>query len=192
MERLALTGRRRGSWLGRPASIALIFIVLAAVGAFCLRRDLNLIVNLSAEDLPDVMVENLDFRRVIDGRDWRVRARTAAHDSGSITAGSIDILVTERDSGEAARFHALSGEIAEDSGDAALYGVRGALAARGRSLDVSAPRADYSGADKIWALSGGVLVQDHEVRLKGDTARISLEGVLSIDTEVEARWKIER
>lgn len=178
--------------MGRPAAIALIFIALASVGAFCLRRDLSLRANFSAEYLPDVVVENLDFRRVIDGRDWHVLAKTAAHDSGSITAGSIDILVAERDSGEAARFHAQSGELAEDNGDVALYGVCGALAARGRSLDVSAPRADYSGADKIWALSGGVLVQDHEVRLKGDTARISLEGVLSIDTEVEARWTIER
>jgi hypothetical protein len=178
--------------MGRPAVAAIIFIALAALGVFYLRRDLGLRVNIPTERLPDVVVENLDFRRVIDGRNWRVTARTAAHDSGLITANSIDVFVTGPDSGEAARFYAGSGEFAEKTDDVVLYTVRGALAARGRSIDVLAPRADYSNANKIWTLSGGVLIQDSEAELKGDTAKISLEGVVSIDTEVEARWKIGR
>jgi hypothetical protein len=178
--------------MGRAAAILLVCIALAALGAFYLRRDLGLVVNPSIRDMPDIVVENLDFRRVIDGRDWRVLAKTAEHDSGFITASSIDISVAEGDSGEVARLYARSGELVENEGNMALHSVRGTLSARGRSLDISAPRADYSDADRIWTLSGGVLVRDSEVRLKGDTARISIEGVLSIDTEVEARWKIER
>ncbi|MDR1482502.1 MAG: LPS export ABC transporter periplasmic protein LptC [Synergistaceae bacterium] len=178
---------------GRPAAVAaVIFIVLAALGVFYLRRDLDLRRVISTDNLPDIVVENLDFRRVIDGRDWRVTAKTAAHDSGLITANSIDIFVAEGDSGEAARFYAGSGEFAEKTDDVVLYSVRGALTARGRSLDVLAPRADYSNANKIWTLSGGVSLQDNEAKLKGETAKISLEGVVSIDTEVEARWKIRR
>jgi hypothetical protein len=173
------------------ASGCAVFLIIAASLVYFLMRDLGLPLSITSVRLPDVIVENIDFRREIDGREWHVVARTAEHDSGRIRADSLRVHVSEPEAGRSAELEAVSGEFTQDGGDVLLYSLEGVVVTPDRSIDVIAPRAFYGGSEKIWTLDGGVTLRDGSSYMKGGSARIDPDGVVSIDKGVEARWRIE-
>ncbi|MDR1966307.1 MAG: hypothetical protein LBQ36_06315, partial [Synergistaceae bacterium] len=76
----------------------MILLAVLAVGILIgvyLKNDLDLAKYAMLQKLPDITVERLDFARVIQEKEWHIKALDAESESGMIRARSLDIEVTE-------------------------------------------------------------------------------------------------
>jgi hypothetical protein len=170
-------------------AVAVIFFL-----AFYVRRDMGLKPDLTLEALPDVSVENLDFRRVIGSREWHLKASRAEHDEGLIKAFLMEIDVTEPESGKGMRLNAARGEFAEKAEKNYSLEARsldGILLLDGRSMDFLAPSANYERSTDIWSFNEGIELWDDESLIKGGAAVIDSNGVLAIRKGAYASWTTE-
>ena len=176
---------------GKIALAVVIFFSLAALFAHYLIQDLGIARVGSGVRLPDIVVERLDFARVIKGREWRVRADGAESESGVIRARSLDVDVREISSGRSARLSAASGEYATENYKMWLREVRGVADVGDRSVDFAAPMADYDASADAWFFSGGVSASDDRIFVTGGLGRIDPNGVLSLGKGVRVRWRTD-
>lgn len=159
--------------------------------AFYVRRDMRLVPEFSLDNLPDVSVENLDFRRSIKSRDWRLRASKAEHDGGLIQVFEMKIDVTEPDSGRGIFLNAASGRFNEKDDFLGARSIDGILTLDGRSVDVLAPSADYERSADIWFFNEGIELWDSGSYIKGGAAAMQSGGVLAIRKGAYASWTTE-
>lgn len=174
--------------------ITFVAVTLAiALFSYYLFRDLNLAKNILDGNLPDVVVERLDFARVIKGREWRVRAASAESEgaSGTIRARSMDVSVLEAKTGRASRVYAAEGEYSTKTDKMWLRRVSGTAFLSDRSVDFAAPRADYDVSSDVWYFADGISASDGSVSVTGGTARIDPDGILNVGKGARVRWKIE-
>jgi hypothetical protein len=166
--------------------IGIIFLL-----AFYIRRDMNLKPESLSDILPNVSVENLDFRRVIGSRDWHLRAERAEHYEGLIKAYSMQIDVTEPGSGRGMYLEAANGEFTEKDYFLEARSLDGKLALNGRSMDVSSPSANYEASTDIWSFNEGIELWDDKSFIKGEIAAIGKDGTFTIRKGAYASWTTE-
>jgi hypothetical protein len=168
-------------------------LALAAVLAlaFYIRRDMNLMPGPASLGMPDVSVENLDFRRATGGRNWHIRAAKAEHDSGMIRAFEIEVDVSDVSSDRSMSLRAQSGEFAERDYSLDLRSLDGTLFQDGRSMDVLAPQANYERSLDVWRFEQGVELWDDKSYINGGAASIAGDGVLSIRKGAYVSWTVE-
>ncbi|MDR1650204.1 MAG: hypothetical protein LBR87_00285 [Synergistaceae bacterium] len=170
---------------------AVLFLSVFAMMLVFLKRDLDLPAMVPLSTLPDIMVENLDFARTINGRRWRVKAAGAESQSGVIKARSMDVSVFEAATGRNASMEAKRGEYSEESSKMWLWEVGGQVFLEDRIVDFTAPRADYDSASDVWFFSEGLSASDDRISVFGGAAKIGSDGVLSLGKGARALWSIE-
>lgn len=146
---------------------------------------------MDLSDLPDVSVENLDFRRRIGSKDWRLRAKRAEHDSGLIKAFEMEIDVSEADSGGRMSLRASSGEFSEADYVLDIRSLDGVIFRDGRSMDISSPQANYERSLDVWSFNRGIELWDEKTHIEGGTAAITSDGVLAIRKGAHVSWSVE-
>lgn len=139
--------------------------------------------------LPDIVVENVDIKRDIEGRKWHIVARTAAHQQGVLQAKSIDLHIVETETNRETNVHAASGDFTQESSKMILFEIDGVLLEQDRSIDMKAPVASYDATAGDWFFPGGLELQDHEIYLKGQTAAIDPQGIFKLEKGARAKWK---
>lgn len=154
-------------------------------------KDLGIAMDSSGVRLPDIVVERLNFARVIKGREWRVKADGAESESGVIRARSLDVSVREISSGRSSNLRAASGEYATENYKMWLREVYGVASFGGRSVDFSAPRVDYDASADVWFFSGGISASDDKIFVTGGLGRVGANGVLSLGKGVRVRWRTD-
>ena len=172
----------------------IIFAVTAASLAlfiYFMIVDSDISRDLMAGDLPDIVVERIDFARVIKGREWRVRAMDAESGSGMISARSLDISVLELDTKRGSRIYASRGEYSTAVDKMWLRDVDGIAWLGDRSVDFSAKRADYDSSSDVWFFSEGVSASDDRIFVTGGVAKIEPNGVLSLGKGARVCWDIQ-
>lgn len=179
------------SCVSRGKISLLLFLVAAGVFGFYFQRDLNLSQRKIPKNLPDIVVEKLDFRREIADREWHIVAESAEHESGMIRANSMDLTVSEAKSGRVARMFARSGDFSRTGGDVRLASIDGLLYSSGRSIDVMASRARFDSSNDVWVFDNGLIIQDRDAHIEGESAKITREGVFRIERGAYARWKTD-
>jgi hypothetical protein len=152
---------------------------------------MNLRPQVKFEDLPDVLVENLDFMRTIGNREWRVRASSAENDSGLIKIMGMRINVRETGARGEIAINAAEGEYAEGSSSFEARSVYGVIFLGDRSLDVLAPVASYESSTDVLSFHDGVELWDDDSFIRGGAAALASNGVLSLDKGAYARWRTE-
>jgi hypothetical protein len=170
---------------------ALVAFAFILVAAFYFWRDFNLTNGSLGSKLPDIIVENLDFRRTIEGRDWHLQAATAEHDSGLIIARNLVVNVTEPASGRSTIIRAVSGELLQDSYYLQMRSLDGAFSLGDRSMDMSAPTANYERSSDLWSFDEGVEFWDDDAYIKGGSATITADGTLSLKKGAYVRWSVD-
>jgi hypothetical protein len=168
--------------------ICVISIILVSVIALHLKHDLDLSKNILPNKLPDIMVENLDFARVINGKEWRMKASYAESGSGMIKARSLDIDMYETTTKRNSRIYASWGEYSTKTEKMWFHDVEGVTFLGDSSVDFAASRADYDSSDDVWYFSEGITVSDDKVFVSGDIAKIDQFGVLSMGKGARVRW----
>jgi hypothetical protein len=170
----------------------LVCAILAVIGYF-FWRDLHLKPETVTERLPDVVVENLDFRRTIEGKRWHVRTDRAEHEGGIIRTKQVYVHVAEtRDDGaKDMRLRATSGSFQEDRSDATLHFVDGDLSLPNRSVDMRAQEARYIASDDRWFFPAGLRLWDDTLTIEGRKGEISSDGLFSLWEGAGVYWKAE-
>jgi hypothetical protein len=177
--------------VSRGKIIFVIAVIAVAVMSIYMKRDLALPDSVPGGKLPDIIVERLDFARVINGREWRVKTAEADSESGVINARSIDINVYEAPAKRNSRLRARHGKFARGGSKVWLWDVDGVILFEGRSVDFFAERADYDTSSDIWFFGGGISVSDDKVHVEGGTAKIDSSGVLNLGKGARIHWKTE-
>ncbi|MDR3331017.1 MAG: hypothetical protein LBT08_00170 [Synergistaceae bacterium] len=183
------SGRRNGAVLPGWLAAAAFLLALFILGIY-LWRDLTLPGRIEIRNLPDVIVENISFKRTIGAREWSVQAISAEHDSGTIRAASMDISIEESKAERAVRLNAVSGELVQESSNMVLYSINGFLETEGRSVSLRAPLVGYDGNEDVWTFGEGVEAADGDAYLSGRSARIEPGGIFILEKGVEAHWKL--
>ena len=172
----------------------IIFAVIVAASAlfiYFMIVDSDITRDLIAGNLPDIVVERVDFARVIKGKEWRVKAVDAESESGVINARSLDINVVELATKKEAQVYASRGKYSMELDKMWLQDVDGIAWLGDRSVDFSAKRADYDSSADIWFFSEGVSASDDRIFVTGGVGKIEPDGILSLGKGVHVRWDIE-
>ena len=171
--------------------VLLATICAICLAAFYLWRDLNLPVTAVLERLPDVVVENLNFRREVGGREWQVVAVTAEHEGDAVKASSIDLLIRDEAANRRTGLRAVSGDFSQETSDVTLHSIDGVLFHADGSVDMTAPFARYDSGTDTWIFPQGIEMRDGETRLTGETATVTPEGVFTVERGATLLWDID-
>ena len=174
--------------MSRGKIIFMVTVAALALFIYFMHIDSDISRNLTADDLPDIVVEHIDFARVIRGREWRVKAADAESKSGMISARSLDISVLELDTKRGSQIYASGGEYSTADDNMWLRGVDGFVWLGGSSVDFSAKRADYDSSADVWYFSEGVSASDGRIFVTGGVAKMEPNGILSLGKGARVRW----
>jgi hypothetical protein len=139
-------------------------------------------------DLPDVVVENFNFKRSMEGREWNVVAVSAEHRSGVVRAATIDLFVDEPSVRRNAAVRAISGEFTSGNSEMSLFTVNGVVRYADGSADIAAPEANYDAADDTWFFPDGAELFGEESFMTGNVVSVDAGGVFHFGKGVRAEW----
>jgi hypothetical protein len=168
----------------------IVTVLLIVIVGVYMKHDLALTGGMFGK-MPPVMVERLEFIRVINGREWHVRAENAESDGDIARGSSIDIKVSDIDTGRSSDASASRGAFDLESGKMWLYDVAGIVYLSDGSIDFAAPRADYDKTEDVWFLSEGVSASDDKIHVTGRIGKVDSSGAVSLGKGVHAIWKLE-
>ena len=176
--------------MSRGKIIIVITVAVSALFIYFMLVDSEISGNLMVADVPDIVVEHIDFARVIQGREWRVKAVDAESKSGMISVRSLDINVLEPDTKRGSQIYASGGEYSTEEYKMWLRDVDGIVWLGDRSVSFSAKRADYDSSTDVWYFSEGVSAGDEEIFVTGGVAKIEPNGILSLGKGVRVNWNL--
>lgn len=158
---------------------ALAALAVFAVVAFYLWRDLRL--GASNIIIPDIVVENIEIKRVIDGNVWVLVSPRAEHKQGLLHGTSVDITVTA-DNGDVSRMFAVEGTFSRTNNDITFESLSADVAQGKKNIIMIAGRARYDSASNIWYFSDDVMISDGAVEASGPEGSYDSGAGLSIIT----------
>lgn len=132
----------------------LTVVLLTAVGVYYVWRDLHLDVIKNAP-LPDVVVENLDLERVINGDKWQLKSPRVEHKDGIVYGDSMDVVITSP-KGRVSRIKAEKGVFTRANNDLTLENADGVMSEKGKTYNLKSGKVFYSDAKKNWHFSDGI------------------------------------
>ncbi len=142
---------------------ALIFV--AVIMAF-LWRDLNLANRAGNIPLPDIIVENIEIDREINGKQWKLISPRVEHREGLFYGDSLDITITETD-GKVTRINAKKGIFTRANNDIEMTSADAVMKAKDNVYDLKAGRVEFDAAKEFWSFFSGVMLTDGKITIEG-------------------------
>lgn len=158
--------------------------------SFLVWQDLNLMPEATTTRGPDILVNDLDFKRDIGGRVWTVHANRAEHIDGKVNAYDITLTI-ESASGDAASLRAVSGEMSMDK-DAKLmsfYNTNGSLYSGESAFELSTETAFFETVSGEWYFPTFMMISSDRASITGAAASIDKNGKIYFYKGVRAEWK---
>lgn len=162
-------------------------VCLIAVGAFYLWHDLHL---GAAEKipLPDIVVEDINIERVIEGKNWKLLSPRVEHKEGFIYGVSLDVTITEPN-GKETQIYADNGVLARESNDLSLVNADGVTRDNGKEYRLKSKKVDYDASTEIWHFAEGVTLTDGHMVIAGKTGYYEMKsGECRITDEGTITW----
>ena len=154
-------------------------------------KDINLDLDLlreSLENVPLVVIENLEFERTISSDLWRVRVPMAMRRNDIVEVQSVDVLRTLAD-GKEWYFIGARGFYSEAAESADLAGLLGTLETDARVLNLESPYLSWSRSEDIFLFPKGLTIYDAEFLLEASLASLDAPGVIALNEGAVVRWK---
>lgn len=167
--------------LSRRRLIISVAIVAFIIVAFYFWRDLRLGLNLDDISIPDIVVHNIEIKRVLDGDEWILLAPRAEHKRGQLYGQSLDITVTSL-SGDVSRLFAEKGLFSREDNNVTLEGMHADVSRDGKNVNMKAGSAHYDSTEDKWYFSDDVAIFDGSVEAKGPEGSYSVKEGLSMIT----------
>lgn len=155
--------------INKRKAIVLAAVLAIAVGAFYLWRDLHLDA-LRSVPLPDIIVENIEIERVVNGKTWIIISPRAEHKDGIIYGTSVDITIKDPN-GRVTHILADESTFARDSNDITLTNGDGTMTENGKVYTMKSGFVEYNAQNEIWNFSKGVTLTSEDMTISGDFGR---------------------
>ena len=176
-------------------SLVTLLTALSAAGLLVLYafRDIALDVDLlreSLQNMPSMVLENLEFEREISGDIWQVRIPLAERRAGRVEVRSVDVS-RRMESGREWYFRSAAGFYSEEAGSVDLVALLGTLETDSRVLNLESPYLSWNspGTDGGgFFFPRGLAIYDNEFLLTADAASIDEEGVILLDRGGVIKW----
>lgn len=172
----------------RKRLIVLSALLAIAVMSFYLWRDLRLTLDPSKIALPDIVVEDIELDRMIDGNRWHIISPRAEHKGGMLYGDSLDVTITSA-SGDISKIFAVHGTFSREKNDLTLRTVNGETAQDGKLYTLKSGVAHYDAQAKIWYFSDDVTLFDGKVEVNGPEGYYDTNtGISSVTGGSQMRW----
>ena len=138
---------------------------LVAVGAYYVWRDLNLSAIKNAP-LPDVVVENLDLERMVNGDKWKFKSPRVEHKDGMVYGDSMDVVITTP-KGRVAHIQAEKGVFTRSNNDLTRKNADGVMTENGKTYTLKSGSVFYNDAQKNRRFSDGIDLTMGNINVRG-------------------------
>jgi len=169
-----------------------LFLMLFGIGIMAryVFMDINLDLELlrkSLENMPVVVLENLEFEREISGGLWRVQVPVAERRDGMIELSSVDVRRRQAD-GKEWFFMGSRGLYSETAESADVTLLFGTMETNARVLNLESPLLSWSKNENVFLFPKGLSIYDAELILETDLASLDAQGVMELNKGV-IRWR---
>lgn len=150
--------------LSRKRIIIFLATAIIAVLGLYLWRDLRLSAK-SGIPVPDIVVENIEVKRTIDGKDWILLSPKVEHKDGIVQAVSLDVTIIDKLKEET---HILSekGTFSRANNNITLYKANGTLIqAKGASYMMTSGKVDYDYSQKKWFFADNLRINNEKMEI---------------------------
>lgn len=152
--------------LTKREAIVLAVILAVAVGAFYLWRDLHLGA-MKNVPLPDIIVEDIEIERVVNGKTWIIISPRAEHQDGVIYGTSVDITIKDPN-GRDTHIYADKSTFTRENNDITLTNGDGTMTEKGKTYDMQSGFVEYDAETERWNFSNGVTLSSENMIISGD------------------------
>ncbi|MDO5114802.1 MAG: LPS export ABC transporter periplasmic protein LptC [Synergistaceae bacterium] len=176
----------RISSIPKKKSIVLTAFLIIAVGAFYLWRDLH----LSAEkiSIPDIVVENIEMERMINGKKWKIISPRAEHRDGVVYGESLDITITDP-GGRETHIYADKGTFTRENNDITMTNGDGRMLENGKEYNLKSGAIKYEAATERWHFAEGVVLSSDKMTVSGQNGMYdTLSGDCFISNGGTVEW----
>ncbi len=172
-----------------------VFIILALIATVFMvhyvYKDINLdfedLIKKSIDNIPDLVLENLEFSREISGDLWTAKFPLAERHDGLIYLSSLDIRRKFPD-GKVWYFGSARGIYDNENKSASLKGLLGTMETEMRVLNLESPEFTWSEGDDGFFFPQGLTIYDDEFILITPKASMDESGVLELEKGGSLRW----
>ncbi len=151
--------------ISRKKLTVLTVILVIAVGAFYLWRDLNLNA-MSKIPIPDLVVENIEIERMISGKKWKLISPRVEHKDGVVYGSSMDVTIADPD-GKITHIYADEGNFTRENNDIALTSADGVMKEKTKEYKLKSGSVKYEAAAEKWHFDDGVTITDGRMVIGG-------------------------
>lgn len=145
--------------------IVLTVILVIAVGAFYLWRDLNLSA-MNKMPIPDLVVENIEIERMINGKKWKLISPRVEHKDGIVYGDSMDVTITDP-AGRVTHIYADKGTFTRENNDVSLTSADGVMKENAKEYNLKSGNVKYEAAAEKWNFDDGVALSDGRMLIEG-------------------------
>lgn len=149
--------------------IALTALLAVAVGSFYLWRDLHLGAAKNIP-LPDIIVEDIEIERVVNGKRWKILSPRAEHKDGIIYGASVDITIKDPN-GRDIHVYADKGTFTRESSDITLTNGDCTMTENGKEYKLRSGFVEYDAKNERWNFSEGVRLSSENIVISGEKGR---------------------
>ena len=145
--------------------IVLTVILVIAVGAFYLWRDLNLSA-MNKIPIPDLVVENIEIERMINGKKWKLISPRVERKDGIAYGDSMDVTITDP-AGRVTHIYADKGTFTRENNDVSLTSADGVMKENAKEYNLKSGNVKYEAAAEKWNFDDGVALSDGRMLIEG-------------------------
>ena len=144
-------------------------LIVISIGLFYLWRDLHL-ENIKKMQIPDIVVENIQIEREVNGKLWKLIAPLVEHKNGIIYGQSLDVTIQE-DSSKISSVFAQKGMFTRDNNNIELLNAKAEMNNGNKKYTFHSDQAKYTAKSDTWYFSDNVLFTNgtHTVKSKNAT-----------------------
>ncbi|MDO9544918.1 MAG: LPS export ABC transporter periplasmic protein LptC [Synergistaceae bacterium] len=152
--------------ISRKKAYTIAALVFIAVIVVFLWRDLNLANRAGDIPLPDIIVENIEIEREINGAQWKLISPRVEHRDGLFYGESLDITITE--SGDkVTRINADKGVFTRANNDIEMTSADAVMTEKNNVYNLKAGRVEFEAAKELWRFFKDVIITDGKITVEG-------------------------
>lgn len=128
-------------------------------------RDLHLSA-LRNMNLPDIVVENIEIERTVNGKNWKIISPRAEHREGVIYGTSVDITILDPN-GKSTSIYADNSTFTRKNNDIMLQNGSGVMEEKGKRYSMKSGLVEYKAETEQWIFSDGLVLSSDKMVVEG-------------------------
>ena len=152
--------------ISRKKAYTIAALIFVAVIVVFLWRDLNLAKRAGEIVLPDIIVENIEIDREINGKRWKLISPRVEHRDGLFYGESLDITITESQA-KVTKIKSYKGIFTRSNNDIQMTSADAVMTDKGKVYNLKAGKVEFKAAKELWRFSNSVILSDGKLMIEG-------------------------